>query len=363
MALTFNFSAGPGALPLPVLEEVQRAIKQLPNVGLSILGISHRSYWFDEILDEAEVNLRRLLNIPESYKILFLQGGSSLQFSMIPMNLLRGRNLTAEYIVSGYWSAKSVPDARREGDVRIAWDGTAEGFIRLPKQAELKLSPNVAYLHYISNETVDGLQFKDIPGTANVPLVCDMSSDFLSQPFDIKRYALVYAHAQKNLGPSGVTVVILHEDLLDHIPDDLHSMLDYRNHISKRSNYNTPPVFAIYVVMLVTRWLLREIGGVEKMHAINQQKAEYLYHCIDESKGFYCGRAAMENRSLMNIVFNLADKKLEAEFVREAETCGFYGLAGHRSLGGLRASLYNAVTLEAVDALWKFMDRFRRDRL
>ncbi|WP_019500411.1 3-phosphoserine/phosphohydroxythreonine transaminase [Pseudanabaena sp. PCC 6802] len=357
---TFNFSPGPGALPLVVLEETRQALERLPNVPLSILGIGHRSPWFDEILNEAESNLRSLLNIPTSYKILFLQGGSSLQFSMVPMNLLRGSNRTADYIVSGYWSAKSVPDAQREGNVRIAWDGSADGFMRLPNRSELNLTPDAAYLHYISNETVEGLQFNSIPGLPNIPLVCDMSSDFLSRPFDINRYALVYAHAQKNLGPSGVTVVILHEDLLANIPDNLHTMLDYRPHVLKRSNYNTPPVFSIYVMMLVTRWMLREIASLDEMHDLNKQKAERLYQSIDESEGFYRGRAAIQNRSLMNVVFNMASPQLEAEFAQEAQANGIFGLAGHRTLGGLRASLYNAVTLEAVDALCRFMYRFHR---
>ncbi|TAN48138.1 MAG: phosphoserine transaminase [Methylococcaceae bacterium] len=356
----YNFSGGPGELPAAVLAAAGQAIIEVPEAGLSVLGISHRSDWFRAVVTEAVANLRRLLNIPANYHVLFLQGGSSLQFSMIPMNFLRHRERAADYIVSGYWSAKSVTEARREGQVNVAWDGAAQQYTRLPEPGELQLTQHATYLHYISNETVEGLQFKYIPGPTDVPRICDMSSDFLAQPFDINQYALIYAHAQKNLGPSGVTVVILQDALLADVPKDLPSMLDYRVHIAQSSIYNTPPVFSIYVVLLVTRWLLNEVGGLDAMQNINAQKAQRLYECIDAGGGFYRCRAARTDRSAMNAVFHLPTPELEQSFLQAAQTEGFYGLEGHRAVGGIRASLYNAVSLEAVAALCAFMENFRQ---
>ena len=354
-----NFSGGPGALPESVLNATQAAIMNVPEVGLSLLGISHRSDWLRNVLDETEDNLRNLLSIPKNYHVLFLQGGSSLQFSMIPMNFLRGSRKIAEYIVSGYWSIKSVPEARKEGQMQVVWDGIDSGYKRLPNPEELVLSSDAAYLHYISNETVEGLQFSYLPGRSNVPIICDMSSDFLSQPIPIERYALIYAHAQKNIGPAGVTVVLIRDDLMERIPPDLHTMLDYRTHIKSKSIYNTPPVFALYVIMLVTRWLRKDIGGLAAMAEINQSKAATLYKVIDSSKFYRC-HAVRENRSLMNVAFRLADPDLEPLFLKTAVENGFYGLDGHRSIGGLRASLYNAVTQCGVDALAAFMLDFQQ---
>lgn len=356
----YNFSGGPGELPASVLSEASRALIEVPEAGLSVLGISHRSDWFQAVVQEAETNLRRLLNLPADYHVLFLQGGSSLQFSMVPMNFLRDQGRTADYIVSGYWSAKSVTEAKLEGQVNVAWDGAAQQYTRLPEPGELQLTGDAAYLHYISNETVEGLQFGYLPGLDDVPRICDMSSDFLAQAFDVSQYALIYAHAQKNLGPSGVTVVLLRDALLADVPKTLHSMLDYRVHVAQGSIYNTPPVFSIYVVLLVTRWLLHEVGGLDAMQRINAQKAQRLYRCIDADAGFYRCRAARQNRSTMNAVFQLPDPALERCFLREAEAAGFYGLEGHRAVGGIRASLYNAVSLEAVDALCGFMKAFRQ---
>lgn len=355
-----NFSGGPGALPESVLNVTQAAINNVPEVGLSLLGISHRSDWLRNVLDETEDNLRNLLSIPKNYHVLFLQGGSSLQFSMIPMNFLRGKIEVAEYIVSGYWSIKSVPEARKEGQVQVVWDGRDSGYKRLPKAEELVLSSDAAYLHYVSNETVEGLQFPYVPSISDVPLICDMSSDFLSQPIPIERYALIYVHAQKNLGPAGVTVVLLRDDLVDTIPSGLHTMLDYRTHIRGKSIYNTPPVFALYVVMLVSRWLRKDIGGLVPMAEINQSKATTLYKAIDDSNGFYQGHAVREYRSVMNVAFRLADPDLEPLFLKTAVENGFYGLDGHRSIGGLRASLYNAVTQSGVEALAAFMQDFQQ---
>jgi phosphoserine aminotransferase len=357
---SLNFSGGPGALPESVLQEAQRAIGEVPGVGQSVLGISHRSDWFREVVAQAEDNFRALLNIPDHYRVLFLQGGGTLQFSMVPMTLLRGRNRMADYLHTGYWSGQAIAEARKEGPVRVAWSGAAEGFARLPEAGETRLSRTAAYLHYVSNETVEGLQFDQPLGRDDVPRVCDMSSDFLSRPLDIERFALVYAHAQKNLGPAGVTVVVLREDVLDNVPESLPAMLDYREHARAGSVYNTPPVFAIYVTMLVTRWLRDEIGGLEAMAEINRRKADLLYEAIDASAGFYRGHAHPRSRSQMNVAMALPSEELERKFLSMASAAGFYGLAGHRTLGGIRASIYNAVTVPAVEALCSCM-RFFRD--
>lgn len=358
-----NFSGGPGVLPATVLAETQQAIACVPEVGLSILGISHRSDWFAGVVDETERNIRQLLQLPDSHAVLFLQGGATLQFSMIPMLLLRQRRQTAEYLRTGYWSAKAIPEARLEGEVRVLWDGEPWGFRRLPRPDELDFSDTAAYLHYVSNETVEGIQFHAIPGRDQVTRVCDMSSDFLSRPFDPERFDLIYAHAQKNIGPAGVTVVILRRELLDRAPDGLPALLDYRVHLKAHSIYNTPPVFAIYVVLLVTRWLLNDIGGLNRMDVINRQKADSLYDIIDRSDGFYDGWAAREDRSLMNVVFKLPTADLEADFLRQSAEQGFSGLKGHRSLGCIRASIYNAMTPAAVDALCRFMGEFARQSM
>ncbi|HLG70230.1 MAG TPA: 3-phosphoserine/phosphohydroxythreonine transaminase [Chloroflexota bacterium] len=354
-----NFSGGPGALPAEVLAEAQEAILRAPGSDLSVLGISHRSAWFGDVLAEARDNLRALLDLPSEYEILFLQGGASLQFSMVPMALLRGRSQAAEYVVGGYWSAKAVPEAQREGLVRIIWNGQDGGFSRLPRAGELSHDPEAAYLHYVANETVEGLQFHRVLGLDGVARVCDMSSDFLSRPVDCRKFALIYAHAQKNLGPAGVTVVVLRRDLLDGVPDGLPAMLDYRNHVHMGSVYNTPPVFAIYVTLLLTRWLRRQPDGLAGMARLNEAKAALLYAVLDASGGFYASSVAVPDRSIMNVTFRLPDEPLERRFLAEAEAEGFYGLQGHRSRGGIRASLYNAVTLESVRALAGFMEDFR----
>ncbi|OXC71646.1 3-phosphoserine/phosphohydroxythreonine transaminase [Caballeronia sordidicola] len=362
MNKTMNFSGGPGALPASVLRETSIAIDALPETGLSVLGMSHRSDWFRGVLDEAERNLRVLLDIPGTYHVLFMQGGSSLQFSMLPMNFLRSSGKHAEYIVSGYWSAKAPVEARHEGATRVVWDGSAQGYRRLPAPAELNLAPDAAYLHYVSNETVEGLEFANIPGLHEVPLVCDMSSNLLAAPLDIDRYAMIYAHAQKNLGPAGVTLVILRDEFAQRATHALPTLLDYRTHIQSRSLYNTPPVFAIYVLMLVTRWLRDEIGGVENMAAINRAKSERLYRALDAEPDFYCVHGERACRSTMNVAFRLPDTATQAQFLDDARRAGLHGLEGHRSIGGLRASLYNAVTPEAVGLLSEWLGEFRRLR-
>ena len=359
-ANSLNFSGGPGALPECVLQEVQESLNAVPETRLSILGISHRSDWFAAVVTELETNIRKLLGLSESYHVLFLQGGATQQFSMVPMTLLRGKSSPADYLHTGYWSGKSLPEARREGPVRVAWSGEAGGFRRLPGDEELCLSPDAPYLHYVSNETVEGLQFKRVLGRDDVPRVCDMSSDFLSAPCEAERFSLIYAHAQKNIGPAGVTVVIVRDELLRDAPSDLPGFLDYRVHAEAHSIFNTPPVFAIYVVLLVTRWLLNEIGGLERMGRLNRSKAELMYRILDDSKGFYRGRAEARDRSLMNVSFNLVNEGMEKRFLAEALAAGFSGLSGHRSIGGVRASIYDAVTLPAVEKLANFMEDFQR---
>ena len=355
-----NFSGGPGALPESVLQQVQEAIIRVPDVGLSILGISHRSDWFAAVVAEVEANIRRLLGLGEDYHVLLLQGGATQQFSMVPMTLLRDKAQAAAYLHTGYWSGKALPEARREGPVRVAWSGESEGFCRLPGDNELNFSPDAPYLHYISNETVEGLQFHRILGRDEVPRICDMSSDFLSRPCDAGRFSLIYAHAQKNIGPAGVTIVVVKDQLLQNNPADLPGFLDYRSHVQAHSNFNTPPVFAIYVVLLVTRWLLGEIGGLDRMADINHGKAALLYGALDDSAGFYRGRATRADRSLMNVAFTLPTPALEQQFLAQARLAGLSGLGGHRAIGGIRASLYNALTLPAVERLVAFMADFRQ---
>lgn len=355
-----NFSGGPGVLPDSVLRQVRDAIIDVPGMGLSILGISHRSDWFAGVVAELEGNIRALLGLAQDYHVLFLQGGATQQFSMVPMTLLRGRDHAAEYLHTGYWSGKAIPEARREGPVRVLWSGEADGFRRLPGDDELPFSADASYVHYVSNETVEGLQFHRVLGRDDVPRVCDMSSDFLSRPCEAERFSLIYAHAQKNIGPAGMTVVLIRDELLARVPDGLHGFLDYRKQVDAHSTYNTPPVFAIYVVLLMTRWLLEEVGGLERMGEINRAKADALYDLLDHSDGFYRARVASQDRSTMNVTFRLATPELEARFLEEAQAAGFYGLSGHRSTGGVRASLYNAMTLPAVQNLVDFMEVFKR---
>lgn len=354
----FNFSPGPAVLPLPVLERAQSELLALPGVGISILEISHRSSTFEEILENTKDNLKRLLNIPDQYQILFLQGGSRLQFSMVPMNLLRGTGTAADYVLTGSWGKKAREEAVREGEVRVAWDGKSTGYDRLPKTEELDLSRDAAYVHITSNETIEGVQFPSEPDTGDVPLVCDASSDFLSRPLPINRYGLIYACAQKNAGPAGVTLVMIREDLLTRSQDSLPGYLNYRSHAAENSLYNTPPTFAVYIVKLVTDWLLDDIGGLKNMHDQNRQKAQLVYAAIDESDGFYSGHAQAACRSLMNATFRLPNESLEKAFLTEAEQRGLSNLKGHRSVGGIRASIYNAMPLSGVEALRDFMREF-----
>ncbi|HEY0006606.1 MAG TPA: 3-phosphoserine/phosphohydroxythreonine transaminase [Pyrinomonadaceae bacterium] len=353
----YNFSAGPAVLPVPVLEEAQRELLALKGVGMSILEISHRSKAFDEIIGRAEADLRELLNIPSNYRVLFLQGGASLQFSMIPINFL-AEGQSADYIITGSWGKKALKEAKKEGAVNVAASMDDGNFTRVPGPDELKLDPSAAYLHFTTNETIQGVEWKHEPEAGDVPLVADASSDILSRPVAVEKYALIYAGAQKNMGPSGVTLVILRDDLLARIPEGLHTMLDYRTHVENKSLYNTPNTFGIYIIGLVCQWL-KQKGGLEAMLRENELKAGILYEAIDAT-GFYRGHADADARSLMNVTFRLPTEELEKRFAQEATAAGMDGLKGHRSVGGIRASIYNAFPREGVEALVSFMKEFER---
>ncbi len=355
----YNFSAGPAVLPLPALEEAQRNLLALPGVGSSILEISHRSKTFTAIIEQAEANLRTLLNIPDNYHVLFLQGGAQMQFALAPMNLL-GPGDSADYILTGSWGKKARGEAAKtQGKTRVAFDAAADNYNRVPKPDELDLDPNAVYAHITSNETIGGVQFPAEPDTGSVPLVCDSSSDFLSRPVQMDRYGILYACAQKNAGPAGVTIVILRDDLCGRSPETLPSMLSYKLLAENKSLLNTAPTFAIYMVNLVTKWLLEEIGGLTKMHQINRDKSQLLYDCIDASEGFYTVHAEPQSRSIMNVAFRMKDTSLEEPFLKEAEKHDLVALKGHRSVGGCRASIYNAMPVEGVKTLCRFMDDFR----
>lgn len=354
----YNFAAGPAILPEPVLKEAQEQLWALPGVGMSILEISHRSKVFDKIIAEAKEGLKSLLGISDNYELLFLQGGASLQFSMVPLNLMV-KNKKADYIVTGSWSKKAVKEAKRVGTVSIAASTEEGNFKRIPKQEELKLDPQADYVHFTSNNTIFGTEWITEPEVSNIPLVCDASSDILHKKIDINKYALIYAGAQKNIGPSGVTFVILRKDMLERSSDSLHTMMNYKIHVENNSLYNTPNVFGIYIIALVCKWL-KGLGGLDGMYKINKEKADNLYKCIDESGEFYKGHANKDSRSLMNITFNLATEDLEKKLVSEATAAGFDGLKGHRSVGGLRASIYNAFPKKGVEDLVSFMKDFQK---
>ena len=355
-----NFSAGPANLPLAVLEQVQRDLLCLPGAGASVMEISHRGAPFRAILDEAQANYRRLLEIPDNYRVLFLQGGARLQFSMVPMNLLRGTKKSADYLLTGTWGNKAIEEARNVGDVRVVWDGRETNYDRLPEADQLDLNPDAAYAYFTSNETIQGVQFLREPEVGDVPLVCDASSDLLCRPLPIKKYGLIYASAQKNCGPAGVAVVIIRDDLLERSDAKLPGYLSYANHAAEGSLYNTCPTFAIYVVNLVARWLLDDIGGLAAMESRNRGKAKMLYDVLDESDGYFQGHAQPQDRSLMNVTFRLPDAELDKRFLAEAASAGLDALKGHRSVGGVRASIYNAMPVSGVEKLAEFMKEFQR---
>ena len=351
----FNFAAGPAVLPLPVLEEAQRDLIALPGVGMSVLEISHRSKTFDEIIQSCEADIRKLAQIPDNYHVLFLQGGASLQFSMVPMNLLPAGG-SADYIVTGSWSQKAVKEARRVGTVNIAATTESENFNRIQRQDEIKLNTAAAYVHYTSNNTIFGTQWQYMPELGSAPVVCDASSDIFSRPIDVTKHALIYAGAQKNLGPSGVTLVIIRDDLVNRSPATLPTMLNFSVHAENKSLYNTPNTFGIYLMRLTMKWLLAS-GGLEGIAKVNERKAQKLYAEIDRT-GFYRGHAHKNSRSRMNVTFRLPNEDLEKKFAKEATAAGLDGLKGHRSVGGIRASVYNAFPEEGIDALVQFMKEF-----
>jgi len=352
-----NFSSGPAVLPVAVLEQVQRDLVALPGVGMSVMEISHRSSTFEGIIGQAEADIRRLASVPDDYKILFLQGGASLQFSMVPLNLLT-EGTTADYVMTGTWADKAVKEARRVGNVHTTGLPDGGPFDRIPTDAECTFTPGAAYVHMTSNNTIEGTQWHRLPAVGDVPLVNDASSDIFSGPTDISRYGLVYAGAQKNLGPSGVVLVIIREDLLARSSKSLHTMLNYAVHAENGSLYNTPPAFGVYVLGLVVRWLLDQ-GGLPAIGEVNERKAGRLYAELDRT-GFWRPTAQRDSRSLMNVTFRMASEELEQAFVKESTAAGFDGLKGHRSVGGMRASIYNAFPETGVNALIDFMRDFER---
>jgi phosphoserine aminotransferase len=358
MKTVCNFNAGPAMLPPPVLEQVQAELRDYRGTGMSIMEMSHRSREYEAVNSEAEARFKQLLGIDRGYRVLFVQGGASTQFAMVPMSFLPS-GATADYLLTGAWAEKACEEARALGQVHIAASTQGEGYRRVPRSDELELSPNPAYVHLTSNETIQGIQWHTFPNVGARPLVADMSSDLLSRPLDASKFSLIYAGAQKNLGPSGVTAVILREQWLEKASKNVPTMLRYSTHVKNNSLYNTPPSFGVYVLGLVLQWIDR-LGGLKAMGERNAQKAKIVYDAIDQSGGFYRGHALPESRSQMNVTFRLPSETLEKQFVAEAEKAGMIGLGGHRSVGGIRASLYNAIGPEACQTLAGFMKDFSR---
>lgn len=356
MARTHNFNAGPSAMPLSVLEKAQSELLDLAGSGMSVMELSHRSKEFQGIIDAAEAGIRRLMGVSDEYAVLFLQGGASLQFAMLPMNLRRPGK-SADYVDTGSWASKAIKEAKITGATNVAWSGKAEHYSRVPGANELKLLPDAEYLHICTNETIGGIRWEHIPVT-NVPLVADMSSEILSQPVDMNKFAVVYAGAQKNLGPSGLAIVIIRKDLAERTPETVPVFLRYSTHMAEGSMYNTPNTWGIYMIKLTCEWVESQ-GGVEAIQKINEKKAAKLYGVIDSSD-FWRSPVEKESRSIMNIVWRLQSEALEEQFLSEAKKAGFIGLKGHRSVGGIRASIYNAVPYESVDALAAFMKDFEK---
>ena len=354
----FNFSAGPAVLPLSVLEQIQAEMLSLPGVGSSVLEISHRAKDFDVILEDATARLRALTNVPDSHEVLFLQGGAALQNVMMPMNFITDPGQTADYILTGSWGKKSSEEVQRFGKLNVAWNGKETKFSRTPMQSELQLTPDAAYVHLTSNETIQGVQFAQLPDTAGVPLIVDKSSDMYSAPINVADYGMIYACAQKNLGIAGLTVVMMDKQLLERCSERLPSYLNYAVHAKAGSRFNTPPTFAIYVTGLVCKWLQEEMGGLEGVAKFNEEKSQLIYDVVDNSGGFYTGHADVADRSKMNVVFKMTDDATDANFLSEAKAAGLTTLKGHRSLGGIRASVYNAMPMEGVQALVSFMKDF-----
>ncbi|MGB5993293.1 MAG: 3-phosphoserine/phosphohydroxythreonine transaminase [Desulfobacterales bacterium] len=353
----YNFNAGPAALPLEVLEEIKDSFLNFGGSGMSITEISHRSTLFDDVINDAIARTRRLLKLDDKFHVLFIQGGASLQFCMIPMNLL-GDGDSADYVNTGTWSAKAIKEAEIMGKtIDVVASSEDKNFSYIPKN--MSFNSNAVYAHITSNNTIKGTQWASYPETGGVPLIADMSSDIMSRPFDVDKFGLIYAGAQKNIGPAGVCMVIIRDDMLKRVPDTVPSMLKYTTYASKNSMFNTPPCFAIYMIQLVMKWLEESVGGLEKMAKMNQTKARILYEAIDSS-GFYQGTAETDSRSLMNVTFRLPDEGLEKQFVEQALKNEMAGLKGHRSVGGCRASIYNATPLAAIEALIDFMKDFEQ---
>ncbi len=353
MGKKYNFNAGPAILPEAVMKKAQQEFLDMGGIGMSVMEISHRSKDFEAVLNTAEEKIRSLMGIPENYHVLFLQGGASLQFGMIPMNLLAGGK--ADYVNTGAWAKKAIKEAKLFGSVNIAASSEDKNFNYIPVP---KWSADAKYAHITSNETIGGIQWRTYPDTGKVPLVADMSSDIFSRPIDVSRFGLIYAGAQKNIGPSGVTLVIIRKDLVESGAEGLTTMLSYKTHVENGSMYNTPPTFGIYMIKLVMEWLEAQ-GGVPAIYERNKEKAKLLYSCID-SIDMYSGTANPVDRSLMNVTFRLTTEELEAKFLKEAGAAGFVGLKGHRSVGGCRASIYNAMNLEGIKALTGFMEDFAK---
>ena len=353
----FNFAAGPAVLPEPVLEEAQRNLFAMPGLGMSVLEMSHRSKTVIDLMEQAESDIRTLADLPDNYAVLFLQGGASLQFSMVPMNLL-SPNGQADHIVSGHFARIALQEAQKVGRINVAGTTEPQGFARVPYQEELELDPNASYVHFTANNTIFGTEWKTEPEVGKVPLVADVSSNAFSKPLEVSKYGLIYAGAQKNLGIAGVTLVIIREDLLSRSPDALPIMLSYKAQQKAGSAFNTPPVFGIYILGLVIKWILQQ-GGLPEMARRNQEKAQLLYDQLDSSE-FCRGHANPGDRSRMNVTFRLPDEELEQRFVDQAAAAGLTGLMGYRSVGGIRASIYNAFPREGVAALVSFMREFER---
>src|SRR4029453_2870878 len=355
----YNFSAGPSVMPLPVLEQAQRDLVALPGVGMSVMELGHPSKTFEDILARAIADLRELAGLDDRYKVLMLQGGASLPFSMVPMNLL-AVGQTADYIDTGSWADKAAKEAKRVGSVNVTGSTKADNYNPIPGPAEIRLTPGAAYVHITTNNTIEGTEWREPPATGDVPLVADASSNIFSRPMDFRRFGLVYAGAQKNLGPSGLTLVLVREDLLNRSSANLPAMLNYKVQAENHSLYNTPPTFGIYLLGLTMQWL-KSLGGLSGIAAVNARKAGKLYGEIDRT-GFYRGTAQKDSRSLMNVTFRLSTEDLEKAFEKEATASGLDGLKGHRSVGGMRASIYNAFPEEGVDALVEFMREFEKKR-
>ncbi|WP_246943251.1 3-phosphoserine/phosphohydroxythreonine transaminase [Bacillus pinisoli] len=358
MQETYNFSAGPSVLPKPVLEKVQKELLSYQGQGMSVMEMSHRSSYFEEIIQQAEALFRQLMHIPDNYKVLFIQGGASLQFSMVPMNLLHTFR-HAYYVNTGSWSEKAIHEAKKIGEVTILASSKEQQFTKIPTLESHTLKNNVDYLHITTNNTIEGTRYSTIPDTGEIPLVADMSSNILSEVYDVTKFGLIYAGAQKNIGPAGLTVVIVREDLLGYYQKDNPTMLNYETYSNSHSLYNTPPTFPIYVTRLVLEWL-KDLGGVKVMEEINREKASLLYDFIDES-ALFVNRVEKESRSLMNIPFTTSSEELNKKFLEKAGSRGLVTLEGHRSTGGMRASIYNAMPLEGVQKLVECMKEFEME--